>query len=354
MMEKNEPQRIGWFCSYTPVEIPMAAGLFPVRIEGGEGLPRYQDPRIYQLMCPYLRSIFNRATGGELSPMDAVVFTNGCDALKRLFDLWKAYVPTRGIFSIDVPKIKTDEAVSFFECVLRRWAEEIEVSMNLRITEEGLRNSIATMNDLRVEFQELDRMRKSNPGALRFEEMNRVTRTILSSLPSEGLSLLRRMKDDLSREGSKHREDVPSIFLISTMIDQPRIIRMIEDAGLDIASEDTCTGLRHFEGFVSTSQDPYRALAERYLKRWPCPRMKGTDERFRWIDRKIDENKIKGVIFLWLKYCDQSGFDIPLLKKHLERRGIPLLILENDYTEGPMGQLKVRIEAFAEILKGEL
>jgi benzoyl-CoA reductase/2-hydroxyglutaryl-CoA dehydratase subunit BcrC/BadD/HgdB len=331
----------------------MAGGLLPVRMEGGEGLPSYQDPRIYQLMCPYLRTIFNRAVREDRFSMEAVVLTNGCDALKRLYDLWKAFIPTRGIFSIEVPKIQTDEAISFYEHELRMWAEEIETSMKCRITEEGLRDSIAKMNELRREFDKIVNMRKENHGLITFEQMNRLSRRILSSGPYEGITILKNFQDEISRAGSRDMRDTTPVFLISTMIDQPRIIQMIEDAGLYIVSDDTCTGIRHFEGIVSESGDPYRALAERYLRKWPCARMKGTDERFRWIDRQMDQREIRGVIFLWLKYCDQSGFEIPLLKRHLEKRGIPLLILENDYTEGPVGQLKVRIEAFAEVLRGE-
>ena len=138
-----------------------------------------------------------------------------------------------------------------------------------------------------------------------------------------------------------------------TMLDQPKIISMIEDTGIVIVSEDYCMGSRHFEGFVLESKDPYRAMAERYLQKWPCARMKGAEQRFQWIEKEIEGNGVSGVIFLWLKYCDQSGFEIPLLKRYTEKRGLPLLILENDYTDTGLGQLKVRIEAFAEILKGE-
>lgn len=352
-MTHVDARRIGWVCSYTPLEIPVAAGLMPVKLEGGENLPKAQDPRIYHLMCPYVRAIFNKAVAKEFPSLEAVVFTNGCDALKRLFDLWKAYLPTESVFFLDVPKIQTDEAISYFEYRLRKWAQELECAMNRRINEEGLHEAIAQMNRLRTAYQEIVTIRKTYPPSMSFEDLNGLTRKVLGIWPVEGIGLLEEVREEISQSSSGTKEDNPRVFLMSTMVEQPKIIGMIEEAGLVIISEDNCMGGRHFHGLVSESEDPYRALAERYVRRWPCARMKGTAQRFEYIQKEIDENGVKGVIFLWLKYCDQSGFEIPLLKQYLGERGLPLLFLENDYTEGGLGQLKNRIEAFAEMLKGE-
>jgi len=352
-MKNGDSRNIGWVCSYTPLEIPIAAGLVPVRLEGGESLPKSMDPRIYQLMCPYLRAIFNKAVTKEIPSLEAVVFTNGCDALRRLADLWKAFVQTKGVFFIEVPKIQTDEALWFFEHGLRNWAKELEAALNCRISDDGLHRAIADMNRLRKEFQEIVTIRKAHPESIGFCDLNLSIRKALGVGPKEGLSILEGVREGMSESPLSSDGDAPRVFLMSTMVDQSGIISMIEDAGLVIVSEDYCKGSRHFDGLVSESKDPYMALAERYLRKWPCPRMKGTEQRFRWIEKEIDENDVAGVIFLWLKYCDQSGFEIPFVKRYLENRGLPLLILENDYTDTGLGQLKVRIEAFAEMLKGE-
>jgi benzoyl-CoA reductase/2-hydroxyglutaryl-CoA dehydratase subunit BcrC/BadD/HgdB len=352
-MKDGETRRIGWVCSYTPLEIPIAGGLVPVRLEGGESLPRSQDPRIYQLMCPYLRAIFNKAVTNELPSLDAVVFTTGCDALRRLADLWEAFVPTKGIFMLEVPKIQTDEALCFFERGLRNWGKELEAVLNCQINDEDLHRAISDMNKLRKGFQDIATARKANPGLISFEDLNLSIRNVLGAGPNEGLALLEGIRERMKGSPLSSDGDAPKVFLMSTMLDQPKIIRMIEDTGIAIVSEDHCMGGRHFDGLVSESNDPYRALAERYLQKWPCARMKGAEQRFQWIEKEIEDAGVSGVIFLWLKYCDQSGFEIPLIKRYTEKRGLPLLVLENDYTDTGLGQLKVRIEAFAEILKGE-
>ena len=331
----------------------MAAGLRPMKLEGGERLPRAQDPRIYNLMCPYVRAVFNKAAADAFPPLEAVVFTNGCDALRRLLDLWRTYLPTRSVSTLHVPKIQTDEAVSYFAYELRRWARDLEAELSCEIKDEDLHGAIVLMNRLRKAFQEFTAVRKGRPESMSFEEVNRLTARVLGSEPNEGLALLEEGHKVLSQDLSHTKSDDPRVFLMSTMLDQPRIIRMIEEAGLVIISEDSCTGARHFEGLVSESGDPYHALAKRYLRKWPCARMKGTAERLEWIEKEIEDHAPAGLIFLWLKYCDQSGFEIPLLKPFLENKGLPLLVLENDYTERGLGQIRVRIEAFAEMLKDD-
>ncbi len=52
------------------------------------------------------------------------------------------------------------------------------------------------------------------------------------------------------------------------------------------------------------------------------------------------------------KFCDPHEFDLPPLRKLLEENNIPCYPLELDVTV-PLGQFKVRIEAFLEMLKAE-
>ena len=70
--------------------------------------------------------------------------------------------------------------------------------------------------------------------------------------------------------------------------------------------------------------------------------------------QEIDAKGANGVIYVALKYCDQSSFEVPLLQTNLKERHVPLLYIENDYTASGLGQLKVRIEAFAEMFTEEL
>ena len=62
------------------------------------------------------------------------------------------------------------------------------------------------------------------------------------------------------------------------------------------------------------------------------------------------EYDIQGTIVMQQKFCDPHELDNPALTKALEDAGIKTLFLEFDVTV-PIGQFKVRVEAFLEMLQ---
>ena len=61
---------------------------------------------------------------------------------------------------------------------------------------------------------------------------------------------------------------------------------------------------------------------------------------------------VKGAIVIQQKFCDPHELDIPAITKELNNAGIKTLFLEFDVTV-PIGQFKIRVEAFLEILQEE-
>jgi benzoyl-CoA reductase/2-hydroxyglutaryl-CoA dehydratase subunit BcrC/BadD/HgdB len=346
--EERPQGRFGWICSYTPVEILWAAGYLPVRLLGGESVPRSHDPRIYHLLCPFVRAVFHRYSAGESSSLAGVVFVRCCDGMVRLHDVWREFLSGRADL-LDLPKNASPEAVRFFAEVLRKWSSDLGQGIPRPGFWEDLKRAIARMNEARTLFQEISRSQRDHPESVPYSQAHLWTRRWLAEPTDEVLKTIRGEWNALPVSSVSSLR--PRVLLTSSMLDQPGLIGLLDRAGLNVVSEDECMGARHFDGLVSETGDPFLALAERYLLKWPCPRMKGHERRLERLDREMGEGGVQGVVAVQLKFCDQSGFDLPLLREHLERRGIPLLVVENDYGEGSLGQLRVRIEAFAEMLQ---
>ena len=66
--------------------------------------------------------------------------------------------------------------------------------------------------------------------------------------------------------------------------------------------------------------------------------------------KDVQDSKAKGVIFLLYKYCEAHFFDYPDLKIVLESKDIPTLLLEVEDPSYSIGQLKIRVQAFIEML----
>ncbi len=80
--------------------------------------------------------------------------------------------------------------------------------------------------------------------------------------------------------------------------------------------------------------------------------MPGFEIRLERLEGLIRDYNVNGVIYSGLKFCDYSLFETPQLEKFLKGKGLPLLTLENDYVWGDIGRLRIRVEAFLEMLRG--
>ena len=83
----------------------------------------------------------------------------------------------------------------------------------------------------------------------------------------------------------------------------------------------------------------------------PCP-TKDWPERTR-VAHVLELAKVydvQGAIIMQQKFCDPHELDIPAITKALKSAGLKTLFLEFDVTV-PIGQFKVRVEAFLEMLQ---
>ena len=65
----------------------------------------------------------------------------------------------------------------------------------------------------------------------------------------------------------------------------------------------------------------------------------------------IRDYKIEGVIYHVLRGCLVYDFEYRKIEEDLGRLGIPVIRLETDYNEEDIEQLRIRIEAFIEMIK---
>jgi len=70
--------------------------------------------------------------------------------------------------------------------------------------------------------------------------------------------------------------------------------------------------------------------------------------------KRVRTSRAKGVIFLNPKFCEAAAFDTPDFQKALQAANIPSLILETSARGISLGQVRLRLEAFREMLSGDL
>jgi benzoyl-CoA reductase/2-hydroxyglutaryl-CoA dehydratase subunit BcrC/BadD/HgdB len=155
-----------------------------------------------------------------------------------------------------------------------------------------------------------------------------------------------------SRDSAGRR--IPRVLIMGNVIDKPNLFIMVEDSGAAVVAFDTCCGLRHYSLPAQGGPDPMVSLAQSYLLRPQCPRMPGFQGRLDRLDELVQAYSADGIIYSTVKFCDYGLLEAPLMERHLRKNRIPFLFLENDYLWGDEGRLRTRVEAFVEIIQGEV
>ena len=153
------------------------------------------------------------------------------------------------------------------------------------------------------------------------------------------------------------QKKLPRILITGSPITFPnlKIPLLIEELGGIVAADETCIGDRGLSDPVSISENTiegyYRALANRYVASCSCPMFSNNEQRLLRLESMVKQSHIDGIIYHVLRGCLVYDFEYPLIEEHFAKKGIPVIRLESDYNEEDVEQLKIRIEAFIEMIK---
>lgn len=344
--------RMGWLCSYTPLELIYAAGFLPFRVVGHSREVRHSDSYTHPNMCQFVRSCIDLAVDGEYEFLDGLVFVNSCDAMRRLYDVWKRYFPTKFIYMMDLPMGTSKLNLEYLVEEINKLKKSLEEFTNKTIDEGSLDESIKLFEESRTLYRELNCSRKAIPPGISGSEMNTKIFTYFHTDPkSWNDSIKEQLKNGKNDEMDNKGNSKPRVILSGSPIHGVEFVKFVEECGLDVVYEDLCTGSKFFDIEVSRTGDAIRDLSHAYLNRAPCARMMNIKERVNNLAKRTEEYNVDGIIHHTLKFCDVYLYDVPKLKDYIVDKGIKILFIESDGRLGSFNQLKTRIEAFQEIIR---
>lgn len=344
--------KIGYFCTYTPVEIIRAAGFHPVRIKGEEGDNSSNDELLCNNICSYIKTVADKKVSGSLDQLKGVVFTNSCDGMRRLYDAWvRIDNGSKFNYILDIPKNSDEASVLYFAELIKTFKERLESFYKLKIDIEDINKSIALYNEVRDKVTLF--LQKQWDGYVGYSgyEIYSLLKKGINAVPEKfndyvgSLTSLMKQIGDVPENRSQ-----PKLLVWGSILENEDIIKIIEDAGARVVLDDLCTGSRFFDKKVEITGNPYRSISERYLRKSPCSRMVNVFERIRNTISLIEKRAINGAVYHTLKFCDHTLYDYPLVKQEFTKSNIPLLHINCDNSSKSEGQVKTRIEAFIEQL----
>jgi bcr-type benzoyl-CoA reductase subunit C len=343
---------MGYLCSYVPEEMIHAAGYTPLRLRGTTAPLRQVDAHLQSFTCALCRSTLDQLLGGELDFLAGTIFSHTCDTMQAQADLWR--MNSQPSFFVDTvmqpANLGAPSARPYLVAELRRFGERLASFSGQPITEAALQASISLYDETRRLVGALQGARDRLPATAYFAILDAAQR-----MPREEFNpLLAGLLADLDA-GAQEPEhgpagSAPRLFLVGAVLDEPRLLEIVEELGARVAGDDLCSGSRHFLEQVGAGGDPFESLADHYLQRSPCPTKLHPDHNpGRHLLDQASQVRADGILFALEKFCEPHAFDYALVRPMLEEAGMPHLLLEMEQTPS-LEALRTRLQAFIEMI----
>ena len=144
----------------------------------------------------------------------------------------------------------------------------------------------------------------------------------------------------------------PRVLVIGSPIYYPnfKIPFLLTDAGVEICgSIDSRTG-QYENVFEYKHKKGMSALAHYYFKHDSSSAFVWNEELMKAIRHYVEETNPDGIIWHVLKGQIEYDFELNRCEPYFEEKNLPVIRLETDYQYQDVEQLRIRIEAFSELL----
>ena len=360
----TEKKVIGTYCMMVPQELIYAAGAENVKLCSGSftGFSIGEDitPRD---ACPLVKAVAGMQEIGKLTPYadcDLMVVPVTCDCKKKLASMLAETTP---VHVMQVPSVRqSDELLELYVEELYRFIPVLEHVTGNRITFDSLMCGVAAVGTAQAEMSRFMKLRrKSETMLIRGTHVMSVMNA-LSLMPiGDWTEALRNLNDELEeRVRQNYRitgKKLPRILLTGSPVVFPNIKLplLIEETGGALAADETCMGERFLYDPLAVwdrSFDGYmRAMATRSIRPCTCPTFWDSSTRLYRLKQMIRDNRVDGIVYHVLRGCLVYDFEYPLIEEEMGKLGIPIIRVETDYNEEDIEQLRIRIEAFVELIK---
>ena len=360
MKELKESGRriVGVFCTYTPWELIEAADAAAVVLCGiGDDNIPIAETRLPQNLCPLIKASYGAALADRCPFFyfsDMVLAETTCDGKKKMYELLGEIKDTH---IMNLPNMKNEESLELWKKEIEKLITKLENKFNVEITEEKLKENIKFCNEERKILKEFYSLGKLVPPPISGYEIYKVLEganfTFDKKEQNERLTkMIEHLKEVHKNNEGPISKNAPRILITGCPIGgvYEKVVKPLEELGGVVVAFENCSGIKNLEELVDESETPITALAKKYLN-IPCSVMSPNKGREEILKNLIDEYQIDGVVEVVLQACHTYAVESYNIRKIVTKdKEIPYIALETDYSQTDFGQIKIRMEAFLELL----
>jgi len=344
---------IGWYNPYVPEEIIHAAGMLPFEVTGDNEPVQMQgaEAHIYSNSCSKIRTCWQMQLDGKYSFLDGFVSTHMCDQDMRLFEVWSYYKKLPYMHLLYAPRKRDEVGVQLYLKDLEGFRDTLSQYLICRIPDLHVSNSIKVYNRGRELMQQLYELRKRDRPPVTGAEAIEVSKAA-ARLPRERFNqLMEQLLDEVKRTGREIKKG-KRLMLIGNDLHNTTQVVALESTDAVVVVDEMDIGIRRAWGQVDTKLPPMEALARFYVMGRPVDKHTwNSDGRLEFIGDMAEQYNVDGIVSENVRFCTYVGWDKFDLKKQMQKRGIPILELDLEYGHPGGAQMKIRAEAFMEMLE---
>lgn len=353
----SHPDRYVWGNIFAPCEIIGSFGLNTLSIEAlacylsGYHLEDFfidfsQSIGIAPTLCSYHKAFVGAVESGVVPPPSYAVTTSlSCDGNLNTFRFLqkKNNVP---FTLLDIPYTDDEASLDYLAGQLEELVTEMENHLGLKFNMEHLQNALRVENETRRELKRFYELLQTHyyPGEI-IHQLYLMMGTHLLMGTQKFLDLVRFMNRDI--EGMPEFTGKRILWVHLLPFYQESLKEYFDESEkYQVMATDI---VMDYTGDLDV-EHPFRALAQKLIENV----FNGSyDHKAQTLGRLADRLHPDAVIHFCHWGCKQVSGGSVLLKEEMQRRNIPMLILDGDGIDkrnSHDGQIKTRLEAFLEMM----
>ncbi|NDV05265.1 2-hydroxyacyl-CoA dehydratase [Rhodococcus sp. IEGM 248] len=346
---------LGVFPMNFPSELAHAAGVLPVIIQEDREPITVGRNLLGEFNCGYTRNVADQAALGRLDVYDGFFHADHCIQLLGAIDVVREDESDKPVYFGQLMSSMSDDWA--FPQVLGKMEDfrsELEKFAGRPISTADLARSIDIFDTNRRLMRTIFENRRSGDAALTSAQLQVLVKSSMIMDKEEHSELLRQVTASLNfvPRNDRIRVHLSGHFCHAP---KPELLELIEDCGAIVVDDDLFHGTRYVSTDIGETGHPLEALASVYLRRntaIPCPtRVQHEADWDRFLVDSVYASGAQGVIVLMAKFCEPHMLFYPELRKALEAKSIPLLLIETEHEGLPMESIRTRVEALVERIR---
>ncbi|MCE5329148.1 2-hydroxyacyl-CoA dehydratase family protein, partial [bacterium] len=313
----------GYTCSYIPDEIITAAGFIPNRISGNKQ-SNLADKYFPINFCPYVKAVWEEVH--HSNDFDALILATSCDGIRRLGDYISHYEKNMPYFMLNIPRKSDKASIDFFAINLKKlWGFLCSINNSKENETEKIIAASDKIMQKKVLLKELTKLYEFGTNDLintsdYFGMINFSLNSEIAGFIDYLKTYIEKIKSSVyfnKNENSDYSKQL-RIMVIGNYINDIDFWTIFDNLNTRIICSDLCITYRYFDIKPQENEfeyhhikDIFKELSSRYLLKPACFRMTGMSEKLNRIKQQLNDNKIDGVIFTSLKFCDNTLYSFP-------------------------------------------